>query len=304
MNPPGRIVRNLLYRLRLYFPTLALVSGSGEAKSGIAWCDPSDHDQQFPVHFSYMDYYPRAPWPADVLNFTNNSPGDPDPHGAHLSLVDAAGAAFARFTLQEPTPYAARVLNDRTVAAGFSWEAGFDPTLNPFGIANGIEYILQGNADYNLEKTLASPEEFIFAAVYGMHIVTEGPFDLSLAEGSGFPWNPIVFDHYDPAASANLAYLFWDAGAPLTVNGILASLPDGLPPSPRRTYTRWQLELKSPNAPSPYNVPVIFATGPIVADLIRAADWYGPYWEPATKYFYNPFVNGWTGELEFSVTVW
>lgn len=79
------------WRLRLRFPTLALnKSSSVEASSGIAWADPSDHSQQYPLAF----YCFRA---AFLDAFAADSLDLQDTWNARLYLVDAGGTRFAYY---------------------------------------------------------------------------------------------------------------------------------------------------------------------------------------------------------------
>lgn len=305
---PGRMARNLTYRLRLHFPTLALVSGSGVARSGIAWCDPNDHAQEFPIPFAYMHCFaainhpPAGPcygFAADTVDAIAYNPPWTYQPGPRLELRDAHGTIFGYFALTAPWNAL-----DLPLGLTFAWAAGYDHKANPFGFAAGLEYALysSGNTDVQMTKTLTDPSEFIFVAHAGTHVVTEGRADLSLYSG----WPSMSFTGYNPSQYADLSTPF---NGILTVGAMLAAIGGGLPPFPPRNYTRWRLELSSPNPVVPYAILVRHAEGPVTGDKLQAPDWADSHFHytagsPPVVKFYNPAVAGWTGTLTFRMTVW
>ena len=280
----GRLVRNLIWKLRLRFPTLRLDT-AGTARSGIAWFDPSDPRQMYAIPFYCCTCTPVSPRAANTVDFQMPGAGA---HGVFLNLLDAAGNEFAHYELQEASAYMGCL-----GAALPVFEDGYDQLRNPLMFACGLEYELVGSADVRLQKLLDDPAEFMFVARPGIHVVTEGPADLSLSS----LWGPVAFTGYDPSQYVD-ASLSW----PLTT--VLSVLRDGLPAFPRRRYSRWRLELVSPVPAPPYDIKIAFAEGPISGESLGTADKHEPQFDPATWRFYNPARVGWTGRLEFRIVVW
>jgi hypothetical protein len=78
---------------------------------------------------------------------------------------------------------------------------------------------------------------------------------------------------------------------------------------PPRNYSRWRLDLVSPNPPAPHKLKISFASGPIIADKLQAPDQAEPefVWTPGNPpiaIFNNPAKPGWTGRLEYRIVVW
>lgn len=280
----GRLVRNLVWKLRLRFPDRRLDT-QGTTRSGVAWCDPSDPRQMYTIPFYSCTCTPVSPRAADIVDYQMPGAGA---HGVFLNLLDAAGNKFAHYELQEASAYMGCL-----GAALPIFEQEYDQLQNPLMFASGLEYELVGSADVRLRKVLDDPEEFMFIGRPGIHIVIEGPADLLLSS----LWGPITFTGYDPSQYADTS-LNW----PLTT--ALSVLRDGLPAFPRRRYSRWRLELVSPVPAPPYGIKIVFAEGPVNSDALGTADRYEPQFDPATWRFYNPARVGWAGRLEFRIVVW